>query len=112
MQRFARLARREAGLDKDKIPPWKFAGFKTPGLTDAEVWESWHRLKKHGVLLVAGGQLDQPPLWWDDMALCDAIYNSLLEQWYDEKDRQKPDGRRHSSLAARLGFRRKGAPKT
>lgn len=93
MQRFARIARREAGLDKDKIPPWQFTGFKTPGLTDAEVWESWHRLKKHGIPLVAGGQLDQPSEWWDDMDTCYAIYNSLLEQAYDEAERLKPDAR-------------------
>ena len=83
------MALREAKLDTSPIPGWDHEGFTTPGLPDKEVLKSWLRLKKYHMPLTV--QLEQPPEWWDDMEQCEAIYNTLLEQAYEEKARMNPD---------------------
>lgn len=71
-------ARAYLELDPRVAPDWKFYGFTTPGLADMDVLRSWEEYREHGVLLVAGGYLDQPPEWWRDMETCEMLYRTRL----------------------------------
>jgi hypothetical protein len=84
VDRFDRVVRRTLGLDKS-IPDWTFEGFQS-GLSDAKVIQSYWAYREHGVLLMPGGFLDQPPEWWDDMDTCEAIYNTRYAVRKAEKD--------------------------
>jgi hypothetical protein len=64
-----------------------FYGFTTPGLSDDDVLRSWEAYRDHGILLTAGGFLDQPSQWWDDMETCEAIY--LTRVLINEKEVKK-----------------------
>lgn len=77
-ERFNDLTRLDLGIDKPTAPDWSFTGFTTPGLSDAQVIDSWHEYRRHHVLLVGGGYIDQPPEWWNDMETCEALYHTLL----------------------------------
>ena len=92
-----------AGLDQSKIPAWQFTGNTLPYMIDDDIWESWNRWHDHHLPLVAGGQMDQPAGWLEAMELCDAIYNTLLEQAHDEKERTtpQPGGDRRPHLGQR-----------
>jgi hypothetical protein len=67
-------ARAYLDLEERKPPHWAFTGFTTPGLTDEDVIRSWDAYSEHGVLLVPGAFLDQPPEWWNDIETCDMMY--------------------------------------
>lgn len=51
-----------------------FEGFRS-GWPDDEIVRSWEWLKDYGVLPYAGGMIDQPQEWRDDMDMCTAMYN-------------------------------------
>jgi hypothetical protein len=67
------MVRIELELDKPEIPDWDFSGVHYP--YDVCV-RSWRAYRKHGVLFVAGGYLDQPPEWWDMIHTFEAIYRT------------------------------------
>lgn len=77
VREFDHIARLELGLDKPHIPDWSFEGFNLPYDLVRDSWYAYHR---HGILLVAGGYLDQPAGWWADMQTCEALFNTRYEE--------------------------------
>lgn len=81
-----KLARLKLGLEKLDIPNWQFKGFYYPYWL---VRASYRAYLDHGILLVAGGFLDQPPEWWRDIWTCDDLYNTKLEE-ERPKEQERP----------------------
>lgn len=76
MRRIEKQARIKAGLDSPPKPDsLVFCGFETPGLTDEQILRAIYHLEDYGIPLVAGGQLDQPAQFWNDVDMYRAIYN-------------------------------------
>jgi hypothetical protein len=90
VDRFDKLSRLDLRIDEPVAPDWQFTGFRTPGLSDNEVIDSWHEYRTHGVLLCAGGYIEQPSEWWADMRDCEALYNTRMIE--NEPLRPKADG--------------------
>jgi hypothetical protein len=82
-----RQTRIDLGLDEFDAPDWEFGGFHFPYQL---VRDSYHAYAKHGVLLVAGGYLDQPAAWWDDMRTYRALYDTRYAE--NLKEKQHRDG--------------------
>jgi hypothetical protein len=73
-------------LDKPTIPNWQFVGFNYP--YDI-VKRSYRAFQQHGTLLVEGGFLDQPPEWWADMEVYEALYNTRYQENLPEAERKR-----------------------
>lgn len=67
------MARRNLDLDKPSVKDWDFNGFHYP--YDL-VYDLYLAYRDHGILMVAGGYMDQPPEYWRDMRTCEALYNT------------------------------------
>jgi len=67
------------------VPGVTFDGFHYPWQL---VHASYRAYKAHGVLLVAGGYLDQPAAWWDDIHTYEAMYASYYSQMLEERRRR------------------------
>ena len=75
----------DLGLDEPDVPEWEFGGFHYPYQL---VRDSYRAFKDHGVLLVTGGYLDQPPEWWADIWTYEALYNTRYVENLKEKRRR------------------------
>lgn len=74
--RIMRRARIEKGYQKPPVAgKMMFYGWSTPGLSDDEIEKSIIRFIEYGLPLYAGGQMEQPAQWWDDVEMYNAIYN-------------------------------------
>jgi hypothetical protein len=72
-------------MEEPDVPGVEFGGFHYPWQL---VHNSYRAYKDHGVLLVTGGYLDQPPEWWNDIHTYEAMYNSYYAQNLEEKRRR------------------------
>lgn len=70
---FDRDAKVELKLEKVKIPDWDFCGVQYPYDIMRQMWRAY---RDHGVLYTEF--MAQPPEWWDNIDLFEAMYNTRL----------------------------------
>ncbi|MCC7568196.1 MAG: hypothetical protein KO463_01080, partial [Candidatus Methanofastidiosa archaeon] len=73
-----------------KIPDWDFNGFHH-GYDDL-VYDMYLAYRDHGILMVAGGYLDQPPEFWKIIRTCEALYNTRYAERLPEYERKFNSG--------------------
>lgn len=92
MRQIQHQARVHAGVSKPTVPEQlKFYGFTTPGLSDVQVLNSIHRLRRYNLPLTV--QLEQPAQWWQDVATFEQIYNFAYNEAQKELEAKRNNGR-------------------